>query len=466
MQTQGISLLMSANGASVPMKDTKVSDSTFDSFMNNHASKVSESNANNHALEVTTAANKNDYSKKTGTDKNMENHRLDTRATGQMTKEPKMISGKNNESNEIEAVDMAEMVSETMNALQKMFGLSEEELTDLMEQLGIQIQDLLFQVQGSMIIPLNKNAIQEFVLGIHGIDDPTAILTNDLLNQEITQLTQEIADVLANGFGVEVEELANLQENLQFDFAEQMQQFGADGNSEEQTMESSVTDMKSTEDTADGLSVVVETEADQGNLGSESDSSDLFGQTLTQSTDAQTQAVVLDRQSANVFTENLSQALEQVSNAEELSANRTMTQIVEQVVRQVKIRVMPETTSMELQLNPASLGRVNLTVSTTGGVATATMVVENQMAKNALESQMITLKETFAEQGLKVEEVEVTVAEFGLKKENQQQQNANDSKQNRRFRTDEELTESEDFVEASITASERRDANSMVDYTA
>ena len=50
------------------------------------------------------------------------------------------------------------------------------------------------------------------------------------------------------------------------------------------------------------------------------------------------------------------------------------------------------------------------------------MVVENQMAKEALESQMIHLKEAFNEQGLKVDEVEVTVAEFGLKKDGEGQE--------------------------------------------
>ncbi len=189
---------------------------------------------------------------------------------------------------------------------------------------------------------------------------------------------------------------------------------------------------------------------------------------MTNSSETALPPTELHEQAAATFTDKLSQALEKVSNAEDMSELQTMTRIVEQVVRQVKIRVMPMTTSMEMQLNPANLGRVNLTVATTGGIATATMVVENQMAKNALESQMMTLKETFAEQGLKVEEVEVTVAEFGLKKENQEQQETGkDRKQNRRFRSDDELSEDENAVtETNMTASDRRDANSVVDYTA
>ena len=143
-----------------------------------------------------------------------------------------------------------------------------------------------------------------------------------------------------------------------------------------------------------------------------------------------------------------------------------VSQIVEQVVRQVRIRVMPETTSMELRLNPASLGRVNITVAASAGIATATMVVENQMAKEALESQMIHLKEAFNEQGLKVDEVEVTVAEFGLKKDGEgEEQTGSKQSGNRKFRPNESFSD-EEKNEDLTTASERRDVNSMVDYTA
>ncbi|MFR1255038.1 MAG: hypothetical protein ACLSCU_02140 [Eubacterium sp.] len=42
------------------------------------------------------------------------------------------------------------------------------------------------------------------------------------------------------------------------------------------------------------------------------------------------------------------------------------------------------------------------------------------MAKQALESQMLTLKQNFQEQGLKVDAVEVTVSNFNLESEGQQ----------------------------------------------
>ena len=84
----------------------------------------------------------------------------------------------------------------------------------------------------------------------------------------------------------------------------------------------------------------------------------------------------------------------------------------------------------------------------------------------ALESQMIHLKEAFNEQGLKVDEVEVTVAEFGLKKDGEgQEQTGSKQSGNRKFRPNESFSD-EEKNEDLTTASERRDVNSMVDYTA
>ena len=454
MQLQEISLFMSSNDMSKTAKGTKVRDTTFDSFMTNHASKVSSDKSIQKDTKVENPKS-NCVSVNEGA------------VANKMRKSKDMISSEKCDKSAVEEnVDVAEMVAQTMVVLQNIFGLSEEELTDVMEQLGIQIQDLLFQFQQDTVIPVNVNAIQEFVLGLHGVEDSAVILTNDLLNQEIGQVIEELTNILAEGFEINPEELSSLQKELKPDFVEQLQQIESSLN-ESVNEENATTTEDDITDTsiAGGEKMPVFVEKDMTS-GQENDSD--FAQSespgIMEHSNHETH---IGEQVASNFTERMSEALEHVSNAEELTAERTTTQIVEQVVRQVRIRVMPETTSMELQLNPASLGRVNLTVATTGGVATATMVVENQMAKSALESQMITLKETFAEQGLKVEEVEVTVAEFGLKKENQQQQeNAQGKKSNRRFRGDDELPEDDVDLDTNATASERRDVNSVVDYTA
>ena len=475
MKMQGISLIMAAGDAVVPMKGTKLSDSTFDSFMNKHASKVSDTNVVENRINVSDSNKVSEKDNRLVVGKNPDpSYQLDTKA-GQMTKDTKTdfaVGGLMKET--MKAVDLTGIMAGAMAVMQEIFGLSEEELVDVMEQLGMQIQDLLFQVQDGRIVPLDTSAIQELVLGVHGIDDAAAILTNDTLSQELNQLTEELTNVLAEGFGVEPEEVADLQQKLMFDFTEQMQRALAGEKPVEVNIETQQDGEMTDRGNAESVPVVVESEmpqqtGEQDAKGDERNPSDLTSSEMPQTTDVVTNNTAPAESHAPLtFTENLSQALEQVSNAEELSADRTMMQIIEQVVRQVRIRVMPETTSMELQLTPASLGRVALTVATNAaGVSTANMVVENQMAKEALESQMITLKQTFDEQGLKVDSVEVTVSDFSLNRDNnpafqEQQQNQPDG---RKLRRQGGLNEN-DTEDDRETETERRDVNSVVDYTA
>lgn len=462
MQVQEISLMMLTND-STPTKKMEVSDATFDSFMSDHASKVSEKEQPKTSDSGTT-------------DKDLVSD-VDRQSTNSFESDRKIVvKSENKDVVEIENVDVSEMLSQTMAVLQDIFQLSEEELTGVMEQMGMQIQDLLFQIQGEIVVPVDVGVIREFVLDFHGVEDSTVILTNDLLNQEIGEVTQELTNILAENFGIEPEKVVDLQQDLQPDFLEQLQQkLNVSDRGKDEI--NNPTPMKEVmPESGEKIPVILEHEgmSQYSNQSGENrkfqdDSSSGFPQeSMTSQTESFSQDMTVEIHRPQTFTENLSQVLEHVEHGEQISAERTMTQIVEQIVRQVRIRVMPETTSMEMQLNPASLGRVNLTVATTGGVATATMVVENQMAKNALESQLISLKESFAEQGLKVEEVEVTVAEFGLKKENEQQQeNMQQKKSGRRFRSDDELVEGDDVeTDLNLTSSQRRDSNSVVDYTA
>ena len=51
-------------------------------------------------------------------------------------------------------------------------------------------------------------------MGVHGIEDTAAILTNDALSQELCQMTEALTAILAEGFGVEPEEVASVMAEL------------------------------------------------------------------------------------------------------------------------------------------------------------------------------------------------------------------------------------------------------------
>ena len=84
--------------------------------------------------------------------------------------------------------------------------------------------------------------------------------------------------------------------------------------------------------------------------------------------------------------------------------------IIRQVNEFMRLNVTSQTTSLEMQLNPENLGKIGLNVSLREGVVTAQLAVENETVKQALESQMVILRQNMDAQGLKVEAVEVTIA--------------------------------------------------------
>ena len=107
---------------------------------------------------------------------------------------------------------------------------------------------------------------------------------------------------------------------------------------------------------------------------------------------------------------NLGEVVETVTHYSNGQADSIMSQVTESI----RVNYSPDTTSMEMQLHPASLGTVNMQIASNNGVVTAHILVQSEAVKAALESQLITLQQTFEEQGQRVEAVEVSVANYDL----------------------------------------------------
>lgn len=90
--------------------------------------------------------------------------------------------------------------------------------------------------------------------------------------------------------------------------------------------------------------------------------------------------------------------------------------ILRQVSQMTRVFVGQAESSIEMQLNPANLGKVYLQVVSRDGVITAQLAAQNEAVKEALESQLVVLKENMDQQGMKVEAIEVTVASHGFER--------------------------------------------------
>lgn len=110
----------------------------------------------------------------------------------------------------------------------------------------------------------------------------------------------------------------------------------------------------------------------------------------------------------NQISSSLSEVVEPESYGQ---MARTNTQdIMDQITEFIKMNVKPESTTMELQLHPASLGNVNVIIEAAkDGNIVAKFLTQNEDVKAAIESQLQQLQEKFNEQGVKVTAVEVAV---------------------------------------------------------
>lgn len=144
--------------------------------------------------------------------------------------------------------------------------------------------------------------------------------------------------------------------------------------------------------------------------------------------------------------------------------NLSTQEIYDQIGEFIKTNIRPGISEVEMQLNPENLGTVSIHLSSKQGNVTAQFVVQNEAVKAALEMQMIQLKENFAEQGIKVDAVEVTVESHAFNQNMQQSNEENNQAQAEARKsstrsinlngdwTEEELTEEEQLVAEMMEA--------------
>ena len=165
-----------------------------------------------------------------------------------------------------------------------------------------------------------------------------------------------------------------------------------------------------------------------------------------------------DHVSFNTFFEKLTDAVDKLTGADNAARFTGINEldVLNQVMDHIKADINPDSTSLEFMLNPESLGRVAVTVTDKGGNMTAKISCENQVAKENLEAQLITLKQTFEEQGLKVESVEINVSDFNFTRDEEETKDNGEGDKKKHKRT-----LSLDEIDARLNAAEGEQEETM-----
>lgn len=84
--------------------------------------------------------------------------------------------------------------------------------------------------------------------------------------------------------------------------------------------------------------------------------------------------------------------------------------LIDQIAKNVRVSVSGLETSMEMQLNPEHLGKIYLNITEKEGAVRAQIMTQNTVVKEALETQLVELRQSLNQQGIKVDAIEVTVS--------------------------------------------------------
>lgn len=426
MQTQqifGVSgggMMFSAKSASV-----KSNDSSFDQLIQMSQNIGAESGQNSQPAEIKKASAATvDKAEQPAKPTEVSTEKKDNLQTAE--EKPELAKAKvTEEADDVEAAERAAgILNQVAEAVKELLGISDEELNQMLEQLGITNLQLI-----------QPETLQNLVLMANSEQDAVVLLTDAELLNTVNELTAQVEQILQEA-GITTEELLMAFEDSDFagmieDALNQLAETEEDEQEEVSTMVENEISVSSEENTEEAATVRIE---DKNTENSAKD----------RNTDDSTEVDNFTEQ----FVNNLQKAAQEIG---EITGQKDIVQMVrevaDQILEKIKVSVTAETTSLEIVLTPEELGKVNLTVSADAdGTMKAKFVTENELAREAIERNLVQFKEMLQEQGLKVDTIEVTVGNFEFDKNGQANESSQEKQKNgnRRFINEEELSQNED----------------------
>lgn len=300
------------------------------------------------------------------------------------------ISDVNSKADNKDVTDTVKEVCEDIkDAIKEEFDVSDEDIKVAMELLGLTALDLLSTAK-----------VAELIEQLTGTDALTLITNEDMMqsfNNIINVVDEANADI-AGMLGVKTEEVGIVLEQNNIVPVVNSEDTAKQDNVKEADTKNADDNINQTVDNQESLSEVlakkITTESDGKAKNNMSESNEANNKV--------TYADVADNMISNItdtFADIITEGVSTVKEAD----------IVNQVIDSVKLMASRELTSMEVMLNPEHLGSVHITVTARNGIVSAQIAAQNEQVKTALENQMVTLREQFESQGLKVDAVEITV---------------------------------------------------------
>jgi len=322
-------------------------------------------------------------------------------------------------------------VSDVKELLATELGISMEELNVLMENMQISNEQLMdFEV------------VKELFIQTSGAEDVTALLTDENLLNALQNLEMEFVQIMEN-----VQETIGVTEDDMTVIKEQI------GQMNNQSREPVITIENATENSEEPEVVKMTTDTKQEEAPTENK-----------------QAFQWTGQNSTISTGNVI-STEAVSQPQSSFTTMQAADIMNQIMDYMKIQLNADTSYLEMQLQPETLGTLQIRISAKEGLMTAQFTTASENVKMVLEGQMVQLQQQLESQNIKVDAIEVMVEthafESALQQGDERQQTGEEKKARTRRIDLNDAAEVEELAEEDRIVAEMMAANgNTVDYLA
>jgi len=327
-----------------------------------------------------------------------------------------------------------DLITECMNAMEALSSLLQR-FAEILEITVDKLEGSYEQLDFSFEDMIDVQKLPQLMLNLGKCEDISQVLCDDIPSQIYTDLKDALSDMFES-LQMTAKELTNLvTEDMFLNKAAELDILPKGflkliTGSEENTQE--VPTPEAEEQKVPTFEVTRETETDNDTFtGSQNNESTDLTSDIKTSRD--TGSDKTRKTSAGDGFEEFIKGLEnavKVTDTKEIpmvNGQPDVREIVMRVVDAIKVNLSPDKTSIELSLSPQSLGKISLFITSKDGTLTARIATENEVTKQAIESQLEVLKETIAQQGVRVEAIEVSISGFTFADSNNAQKGESES---------------------------------------
>lgn len=314
--------------------------------------------------------------------------------------------------------EVAQTTAQIVSEIAEVMNVTETEVIQAIDELGLEFSDLL-----------DSSNMTDIITKISGAEDSISLLTDENLYSKLGELQEFVSaseQNLMNELDLSQEALNEIlnqsEEPIETKTLSELNMLSEDMT---QNPEVSIEGMKDYKVTTvqNGEEITTEVKVDDAS-GAQSVSAHITAQSTeeeqgnpSKENGEENKHSDADSEHMQVFSQELQKNndinMPVENNFDEAMASRESEagRIANQIMESMKINLKNEVSSLEMNLHPASLGSVRVNLTSQNGQITAQFIAQNETVRAAIESQVVQLTNQLEDQGIKVESVEVAVAD-------------------------------------------------------